>query len=59
MCPVGADYERLLEDALHVIPEDTPEKQARLKAMVDAETSRNMPGEFIANSRWIGMVGDK
>jgi len=59
VCPVGADYERLLEDALHVIPEDTPDKQARLTAMVDAETSGNMPSEFDANRRWIGMAGEK
>ncbi len=59
MCPVGEDYARLLEDALHVIPEDTPDKQARLTAMVDAESNQNMPAEFTANRRWIGPVDDK
>jgi len=59
VCPVGADYERLLEDALHVIPEDTREKQVRLNAMVDAEQNEKMPAEFAANRRWIGAVDGK
>ena len=59
VCPVGEDYERVLEDALHIIPEDTPDKQARLTAMVDAESNQNMPAEFTANRRWIGPVDDK
>lgn len=54
VCPVGADYERLLEDALHEIPEDTSEKQARLAKMVEAERVGNMPAEHEANKRWIG-----
>ena len=56
VCPVGADYERFLEDALHEIPEDTPEKQARLAEMREAETRQDLPAEFTANERWIGMT---
>lgn len=56
VCPVGADYERLLQDALHEIPEDTPEKQARLDEMIKAENNRDMPAEFSANQRWIGTM---
>ena len=39
VCPVGADYETVLKDALEEIPEDTPEKRDRLKAMVNTENS--------------------
>lgn len=57
VCPVGADYERMLKDALDEIPEDTPEKQARLKAMAEAEAKGEMPESFEAQKRWIGALG--
>ncbi|MGH8765072.1 MAG: hypothetical protein ACRET8_05095, partial [Burkholderiales bacterium] len=33
VCPVGADYEKMLADAHQEIPESTPEKEKRLAAM--------------------------
>ena len=33
VCPVGADYEKMLADAHLEIPENTPEKETRLAAM--------------------------
>jgi len=54
VCPVGADYERMLKDALDVIPEDSDDKQARLKAMAESEASGRMPANHDAQARWIG-----
>lgn len=53
VCPVGADYEALLKDALDAIPENTPQKEARLAAMVAAEPS----GAYERQIRWIGRRG--
>ena len=39
VCPVGADYDALLKDALDTIAEDTPDKRARLQSMMDQEAS--------------------
>ncbi len=58
VCPVGADYEALLKDALDAIPEHTPEKQARLDAMSDAERSGVRPASYEAQARWIGALPD-
>lgn len=55
VCPVGADYEAMLKDALDAIPEHTPAKQARLDAMVEAE-SDGMPEAYDAQARWIGAL---
>ncbi|HSD44419.1 MAG TPA: hypothetical protein VLD36_21475 [Burkholderiales bacterium] len=56
VCPVGADYEAMLKDALDAIPEDTPAKGVRLAQMVQAE-ARGAPGEgHAAQSRWIGTL---
>lgn len=57
VCPVGADYARLLADALEAIPEDSPEKRARLAAMVEAELSGRMPDAYASQRRWIGAPG--
>jgi epoxyqueuosine reductase QueG len=46
VCPVGADYEAMLKDALDAIPENTPEKEARLAAMSPDPEPRQI--------RWIG-----
>jgi epoxyqueuosine reductase len=54
VCPVGDDYERMIGDALEVIPEDTPEKQARLTEMVNQEKAGALPAEFEAQKRWTG-----
>ncbi len=57
VCPVGADYEAQLKDVLDQIPEDTPEKQARLDAMVEAEAAGELPPAYAAQRRWIGKLG--
>ncbi len=52
VCPVGADYAPMLQDALEVIPENTPQKDARLDAM-------QAPGAVSghgAQARWIGRL---
>lgn len=54
VCPVGADYETMLKDALDEIPEDNEDKRAALKAMAEAEAAGNMPPSRGAQSRWIG-----
>ncbi len=51
--PVGADYEALLKDALENIPENTPQKEARLAAMVAAEAAGPVPVQ-VRELRWIG-----
>lgn len=54
VCPVGADYEDMLKDALDEISEDTPAKQKRLAAMRRAEDAGG-PGEgHERQKRWIG-----
>ena len=50
VCPVGADYEPMLKDALDAIPENTRQKEARLAAMAAAEPS----GAYQRQIRWIG-----
>ena len=59
VCPVGADYETMLKDALDEIAEDTPEKAARLKRMAAAEAAGDAPASYAAQRRWIGAVGGK
>lgn len=54
VCPVGADYEALLKDALDEIPEDSDDKRARLKSMAEAEAGGTMPPAHDAQARWIG-----
>jgi epoxyqueuosine reductase len=49
VCPVGADYDAMLKDALDAIPENTPQKEARLAAMTAAE-----PPAYQQQIRWIG-----
>ena len=50
VCPVGTDYEPMLKDALDAIPENTPQKEARLAAMVAAEPSEPYQRQI----HWIG-----
>jgi epoxyqueuosine reductase len=50
VCPVGADYEPMLKDALDTIPENTPQKEARLAAMVATEPSEPYQRQI----HWIG-----
>lgn len=52
VCPVGADYESMLADALDEIPENTPEKESRVAIM-----SRNPEsGAYAAQRQWIGTL---
>ena len=53
VCPVGADYEAMLKDALDEIPEATPEKAARLAQMAEAAAAGD-GGNYDAQARWIG-----
>jgi len=53
VCPVGADYEPMLKDALDVIPENTPAKEARLAAMAAADAVAPSPA-WQRQIRWIG-----
>jgi epoxyqueuosine reductase len=55
VCPVGADYEPMLKDALDEIPENTREKEARLAAMAAAEL-RGPVSEYLSQRRWIGIL---
>lgn len=54
VCPVGADYEAMLKDALDEIPEATPEKTARLSEMVQRESAGQKSESRQDQSRWIG-----
>jgi epoxyqueuosine reductase QueG len=54
VCPVGADYEAQLKDALDTIPEHTPAKQAALDAMVSKEQTGTLPPAYDGQARWIG-----
>jgi epoxyqueuosine reductase QueG len=51
VCPVGADYESMLKDAVDAIAENTPQKEARLAAMLAAEPAPAYQRQI----RWIGM----
>jgi epoxyqueuosine reductase QueG len=56
VCPVGADYEAMLKDALDAIPEDAPAKGERLAGMTRDE-ARGEPGEgYASQQRWIGTL---
>ena len=56
VCPVGADYESMLKDALDAIPEHTQAKQARLDAMTSAENAGLLPDAYDTQARWIGAL---
>lgn len=53
VCPVGADYQAMLADALDAIPEDTSAKAERLADMIARETGGDA-GSRPARERWIG-----
>ena len=53
VCPVGADYEPMLKDALDAIPENTPAKEARLAAMAAADAVAPSPA-WQRQIHWIG-----
>ncbi len=52
VCPVGADYESMLADALEEIPENTPQKAQRLVFMQKDPAS----GAYAPQQRWIGTL---
>jgi len=52
VCPVGADYEAMLKDALDAISENTPAKEARLAAMAAAEPSP----AYERQVHWVGRM---
>ena len=54
VCPVGADYAAMLNDALDKIPEDTPDKEARVAAMDAQEKAGHLPDAYAEQRRWIG-----
>jgi len=54
VCPVGADYQAMLSDALDAIPESTPAKEARAARMEEDERAGRMPDAYAAQDRWIG-----
>jgi epoxyqueuosine reductase QueG len=56
VCPVGADYAAMLSDALDRIPEDTPEKKARVAAMDAQEKTGRLPDTYAEQRRWIGTL---
>ena len=53
VCPVGEDYDDLLKKWVDEIPEESPEKLARLEAMVRKAT---LPKSFEKQRRWIGGI---
>ena len=56
VCPVGADYAAMLSDALEAIPEDTPNKEARLAGMERKEQAGQLPDAYADQRRWIGTL---
>ncbi|MEO5697764.1 MAG: hypothetical protein ABIQ60_11605 [Burkholderiaceae bacterium] len=52
VCPIGMDYEAMLKDAVDVIPENTPDKEARLAAMLGGAGDESP--NYAAQRRWIG-----
>ena len=56
VCPVGADYAAMLGEALEAIPEDTPDKEARLAAMEKQENAGRLPDTYADQRRWIGTL---
>ncbi|MCW5769985.1 MAG: hypothetical protein KIT16_00005, partial [Rhodospirillaceae bacterium] len=59
VCPVGADYEKMLKDALDAIPEDNAAKQERRAAMEAAEAKGETPDAYAEHARWIGRLAAK
>ncbi|HUQ74911.1 MAG TPA: hypothetical protein VM183_09315 [Burkholderiales bacterium] len=51
VCPVGADYEQMLADALQEVP-TSAEKEARLAAMKDGSPAYENQKRFIGIKKW-------
>ncbi len=56
VCPVGADYDAMLKDALDAIPEQNADKSARLGAMQADEARGDAGAGYAAQRRWIGRL---
>ena len=56
VCPVGADYDAMLKDALDAIPEATADKTARLAAMQADEARGDAGPGYAGQRRWIGRL---
>jgi epoxyqueuosine reductase len=56
VCPVGADYQAMLSDALDAIPDSTPAKENRAARMEQDENAGRMGDAYVAQQRWIGQV---
>ena len=56
VCPIGADYQAMLSDALDAIPQSTPEKEQRAARMEQDENAGRMPETYDEQHRWIGNV---
>ena len=57
VCPIGADYEAMLKDAVDQISEDTDDKRKRLAAMRRAEAKGKSGENHERQKRWIGTTG--
>ena len=58
VCPVGNDYHAHLADIQKVIPEKTPDKQAKAKVFkVARKLGDEVPGLDDWNVRWVGPEG--
>ena len=56
VCPVGADYEAMLKDALDAIPEDSEEKREYLGKLIQAADAGDHGDGYRAQARWIGKI---
>ena len=54
VCPVGADYARMIGDALDEIAEETPQKLARLVEFAAVDQAEGRSPARAARVRWIG-----
>jgi epoxyqueuosine reductase QueG len=53
VCPVGLDYAAHLEDVQGAIPEQTPEKAARLAEMAARRAAGDRGPHFARSARWV------
>lgn len=56
VCPVGEDYQAMLQGALQEVAEDTADKRAKLEAMVAAEGRGEVAPGHDRQKRWIGVL---